>query len=64
MHLHDRNPIHSHRPLFSKISATLNASSNTLLQWTGDDCSVAGELGGQLSEALFLYQDLQNSYLQ
>ena len=57
-----RNPIHSQRPPFSKISATLNASSSTLLQRTGDDCSVAGELGGQLSEAKFLHQDLQNIY--
>ena len=57
-----RNPIHSQRPPFSKISATLNASSSTLLQRTGDDRSVAGELGGQLSEAQFLHQDLQNTY--
>ena len=58
-----RNPTHSQRPPFSKISATLNASSSTLLQWTGDDRSVAGQLGGQLSEAQFLYQELQNTYV-
>ena len=57
-----RNPTHSQRPSFSKISATLNASSSTLLQWTGDDRSVAGQLGDQLSEGAFLYQDLQNTY--
>ena len=57
-----RNPIHSQRPPFSKISATLNASSSSLLQWTEEDCSVAGELRGQLSEAKFLHQDLQNTY--
>ena len=57
-----RNPTHSQRPPFSKISATLNASSSTLLQWTGDDRSVAGQLGGQLSEAQFLYQELQKTY--
>ena len=61
--MHNRNPTHSQRPPFSKISANLNASTNALLQWTGDDRSVAGELGGQLSEAEFLYQDLQNTYL-
>ena len=59
-----RNPTHSQRPPFSKIFATLNASSSTLLQWTGDDRSVAGQLGGQLSEAAYLYQDLQNTYIK
>ena len=57
-----RNPTHSQRPPFYKISATLNASSSTLLQWTGGDLSVAGELGSPLSEAAFLYQDLQSTF--
>ena len=64
LHALHRNPTHSQRPPFSEISATLNGSSSTLLLWTGDDRSVVGELGDQLSEAQFLYQELQNTYLQ
>lgn len=59
-----RNPIHSQRPRFSEISASLNSPNSTLLQWTREDHSVhAGELGGQLEEAHLLYEDLQSTYL-
>ena len=57
-----RNPTHSERPSFSKISETLNMSRDTLLEWTRDGGT--SELGGELYEAKNLYRDLQNTYLQ
>lgn len=65
----NRNPVHSKRPPFSKISTLLNTSRNILPQWSGEDylsnvVPKASELGAPLTEAEVLYDDLQNTYFK
>ena len=63
-----RHPVHSQRPPFSDISHYLSMSSDLLLEWREEDKagvdSRARELGAPLTEAVDLYKDLQDVYLQ
>lgn len=63
-----RHPVHSQRPPFSEISHYLSMSSDALLEWREEDQvgvdSRARELGAPLTEAVDLYKDLQDAYLQ
>ena len=60
-----RNPEHSLRPKFSRISEYLRESDETLLRWSREDLAVGKEvnqLGAPLEVSTDLYVDLQRTY--